>query len=201
VPADPYRTPTDLRAEFPDLASTDLHPDARLEGLVAEFERKLEDDKGFAMVRRDVTAEPHRRTTAASSLVLNHVDVDIDTVELSINGTTLASARYDVDGPAGIIDFTSPVGPGNITAAYTHGPPAGEDLRPDVYRACGLYVLHEALAQANPNTSNSYLRQNELGVIERESTSDPDAGRLTGWIDVDRICRAIRSRSDTAVRG
>lgn len=195
----PYVSVSTLRSTFRELSDDTMYPDELLSGLVTEFEKKLEDDKGYAMVRRTVTGERHKRRQSIDALILDHIAVVGSTVVLSIDDRAIAATRYEVDEAAGIIEFETLIGPGTFEVDYTHGLDGTE---PGATRACGLYVWREALAQKNPNTGNAYLvTNNELGIVERESTADPERGRLTGWLDVDRICRGIRNRRDHAVHG
>lgn len=183
---DPYLRPGDLRTH-PDLASESRFSDALLEGLVAEFELVAERYRGVAYTIREAV-ETHHVERPTRCLVLGHRKVrSVDLVE--VDGEP-RSVNVQVDRPAGVVNFIGcTLHAGFWTVTYQHGhetPPAA------VLRACRLFVWREAMAQANPNTANTFLTSNtELGIVERASTADWGAGRPTGWMDVDRILNGL----------
>lgn len=187
----PYLTVAELRAAHPILASTDKYPSLLLEGLVAEFERKLERFRGVAYTTRTRTDRVPvvygaRRIVLSWPLVQAVAGITV----VRQNGESAAyTDGFTLDGELGAITTHRALMPFTNEAVavvtYTHGFAV---TPPEVRRACGLYVWREASAAQNPNSRNSYLATNaELGVVERESTADWAGNRPTGWLDVDRI--------------
>lgn len=180
-----------IRARHPDL-DEELNPvftDGLLDGLAAEFAEKLEPHVGVAFEPRTVTGEIHVTGAGIFQVCLNWPKVTSVT-EVRITGVAQSTTgmRYD-NLESGVLEFPFGIGPGEISIDYVHGftEPAAS-----VKRACGLFVWHEALATAAPMSSNAYASFNpELGLVERQSTADPKNGRLTGWIDVDRIIAGL----------
>lgn len=185
---DPYLTPTEVRSRQPDLTNPTSWPNALLEELVESFETKIEDALEVAFRVRTRVITTH---CADGVLVLPSILVDPTSVEVLEDPTDPTGTAIDskhVNGPSGII--RSPLVRGHVHVRYDHGhtdPPAV------VLQACALYVWHEAKAQRSPSTNNSYMRYDaESGAMERISTADPSAGRITGWQDVDRLLSGLR---------
>lgn len=187
APPDPYLTAAEVRTRQPDLQSATAWPDEMLAELVESFEERIEGDVGFGVAYR-VREATVSVTARSGAVVLPHVMVDPASVSIVRATGDVSVPSTHVSGHAGVIR-SHLAGDGEITVSYEHGYP-----KPPVamLQACSLWVWHEAKAQRTPATNNSYARYNpDAGGIERISSADPDAGRITGWLDVDRLLSGI----------
>lgn len=194
---DPYLDVAALRAQRDELTETN-YSDELLAGLVTEFESTVERYRGVAYRERTRTIRPrleHVRGVVAMRLR----DIEVTAI------TAITSAGAPVADPAaaGIVPdrlgdlvvyvplVTSP----RPSVTYVHG---HEEPTPGLTRACELYVWREALAWRNPADGDSYVTatQDVAGTqfVQRKLTADPNAGRPTGWIDVDKLINAERDR-------
>lgn len=184
MPATPYLTADAAKERDQRLADFDA---SDIENGVADFEDKAEEYRGVAYTPRD--AEATLRGNAASYLFLPHLKVR--TVEsITIDGTALSvSELADVTtwGDEGALERGVGWCGTQIVVAYTHGfeaPPA------TVLTACTEYVLCVLRAQKSGVSRNTLSEATEAGTT-RYSTPDWNAGRPTGWLEVDRLLNSL----------
>jgi hypothetical protein len=178
----PYATVEWIRDQFPiDISSPEKHKDELLETLAAKFEVIFEDALGFSPVEKVVVGEEHRVSWPARRIRLDFAGVkSIEAVRS--DGVVLAG---EFKGTRSGFVRGHRLLAGDVEVDYTHGL---EEYFEQARLACALYVRREASAIANPNTGNSYATVHpETGIVDRHSTADRNAGRFTGWIDVDRM--------------
>ena len=191
--ADPYLTPDELR-EVPDLKNDSGNTtDAALADYVAEFEDLAERYLGVAYRRRTVTET--RPQPRGCTLLLGRVEVYAVTAAV-IDGTALSSDERTaivIDPGVGSLE-RSYWGRSNVIT-YTHGYEAPTAA---LKRACRLWVRREALADRTPRGDNlvtQFVEDAAGGTfVGREATANWDAGRPTGWLDVDRILNQLPNR-------
>lgn len=188
--ASPYLTPTEVRsrvARIIDLTDSE-YPDAEVARVVAEFEEQLEPYRGVAYTPRTQVDEV-RATARTEDLLILTWPLATAITSIVVNGATVASTRYSLraDGSS-IVDFTGGLVPGYpATVTYTHGHTAPPET---VKRACALYVVR-VLQQETAGTSRDVLWQNFDGGSTRYSTPNIDEGRLTGFLEVDRLVNGL----------
>lgn len=179
----PYLTGTQLRAQVPDLAGW---TDEQLDPYVTEFEQLAERYRGVAFTPRTATIE--KQGQGDQLLLLDHAPI-ISVTDAAIDAVDVDLADVTVDKAIGSLSRLAGWRGTSVAISYVHGIPAPPAA---ILRACRLYVWREALSDANPDASNSYVRSNpDLGVVERQSTADFAAGRPTGWLDVDRLLNGL----------
>lgn len=190
----PYQTAAEIRAAVPSLASEEKFSDETLEALVAEFEEIAEEYRGVAYESREATATKVIGPGGATALQLAWVKVTaITSVTVTAPAaggtpTTLTSTAYSFDSDLGVL-----VVPGGLTAGskvvvvYTHGEGAPNNT---LIRACRQYVRSCALADQS-NVPRDVIGQSFEGNYTRYSTPDKDAGRPTGYLDVDRLLNSL----------
>lgn len=102
------------------------------------------------------------------------------------NGTALVVAEWVVDVNG---DVRAPGAAGRVTVRFTHG----EDAPPSaLVEACKIFVRQKALEVDNRIGRDVLSTFTMDGGTERFSTPDWDAGRPTGYLDVDRILNSLR---------
>lgn len=173
-----YLTAAEVQALVPALVDT---PDATLDRHIAKFEEVAERYLGVAyQARSGVTYTdtprglwlelPHEQVTAVASIV----DADGN----AYTHTQLDTARGRVKVSAGV----------PLTVTYTHGFTAPTTLLED---ACAQYV-HRKVAVAASGTSRDVLSQQFDGGTTRYATPDWNAGRPTGFLDVDADLNSMK---------
>lgn len=181
MPDDPWMTADAVRSRVPRVA--DVTDDDPIERLVAEFEALAERYRGVAYVRRTAT---HRGIPRRG--VLELPDVVVHSITSVVNDADQALAFTDPDD----VDFEHGClflrHHGWVTVTYVHGyeaPPEG------LLAACAAFVGRR-LANSASGTPRDVLSQNFDGGTTRYSTPDWDAGRPTGYLDIDAALNAER---------
>ena len=148
-------------------------------------------------------AEPYRgvpfETTTATAvkvpgqhhckLLAPHVKL-ISLTAASLDGTALTSdelADVTVWGEYGILERTVGWSATQVSLTYTHGyatTPAA------VLDACTEYVLCVLRARQSGVSRNTLSEATDAGTT-RYSTPDWNAGRPTGWLEVDRLLNSL----------
>lgn len=187
---DPYLTADEVRARTsrggPRLSAAEFSDEWIEEG-VEEWEQKLEEHLGVAFTTRE-TVESVRVPGCTDRLTLGWPKVQ-SVVSLVINSATISSALYELDGETGTLIYRSgfsPTYPATVT--YQHG---YETILAAVKRSTSLYLEHLA-AMDKAGSGPSVAR---LGFDGGASTSfirsNPAAGSLTPWEDVNDIVRTL----------
>ncbi len=194
-----YMTAAAIRAAVPALVDATAFPTATLDALVAEFEPIAENYRGQAYVARTATDILRPSETVVWLWLRWPVVQSITSIAISwpavTGSTTIPAADYTFDADAGAVHYPAGFPAGSIvTVAYTHGAttiPAG------LTRATGLYVRSCALADKSV-VPRDVIAQTFEGGLTRFSTPDWDAGRPTGWLEVDRLLNALPDRRKIA---
>lgn len=188
-----YQSAAALRGAVSVLADTTKFPDVVLTDLVSEFEKIAEDYRGAAFETRTVTGEEHLVTRPRRTLGLGNVFVRTVT-SLTVDGTSMTGggADYYIDKAPGIIRFVAGLTGTNQTVlvSYTHSISTTATAYPQLIRACREYVRSCALSDRS-GVPRDVIAQSLDGGYTRYSTPDKDAGRPTGWLEVDRLLNSI----------
>lgn len=175
------------------LADEGKFPDADLEGFVAEFEDIAERYRGVAFVSRSAT-ETTTVSRSTNKLFLANQKV-IAVTSVTVDGTAVASTAYDLFKDEGIIRLDAGIPRGAVVVVvYTYGyatTPA------TITAACREYVRSVAL-QRSLNKTREVISTSVDGTFVRYSTPDWDAGRPTGFMEVDRL---LNSAPDHRIPG
>lgn len=180
-----FLTAAQLRAAVPALANRSTITDDQIDGYVAEFTEIAERYRGTSFSAATAT-ETVRLPDDWSMrwLVLDHADA-IEVTAASIDGTDLDVATLGLDG--GVGRLYNPDGwHGLVTVTYSYGGTAS----PLLLRACREYVRSVALADASA-VPRDVIAQTMEGTYTRFSTADWDAGRPTGYLEVDRLLNSL----------
>ncbi len=186
-----YPTATEIRDRVDRLASTDAFPDAVLDDLIDEFQELAERYRGVSFVSTTATAEKHTLAgvrvarldwPAITSITAATVTASDGTV------TTLTPADLVIDHPHPLVDLGG-VYSGVLSITYVHGlattPPA-------ITRACREYVRACALRDYSQVGRDVTSQGFENGGTTRYVTEDWDAGRPTGYLEVNRLLNSVR---------
>jgi hypothetical protein len=173
-------TADELRARVKVLDDPSIE-DEWLEELVAEFEDIAERYIGVAYEPRETTETVD---VCRAGRFLTKWPQVTEVSELTVDGDAVTTDYTFTDGWSINLDgwFT-----GVLSVTYTHG---FEAPTPAILRACREYVRSCALADRSSVPRDAYL-QNGDGITFRLSTPDWDAGRPTGYIEVDRILNSV----------
>jgi hypothetical protein len=164
--------------------------DDQIEARIAAFEPLAERYTGVAYTPRTATAT--LRGTSMRTLVLPHVEVSAVSA-IAIDGIAFTSgqlAEVTIWTGDGFLERLSAWCGTKVTVTYTHGyatPP------PTVLDACTEYVLSMLRARASGVSRNVLSESTEAGTT-RYSTPDWNAGRPTGWLEVDRLLNSLENR-------
>jgi len=180
-----YLTAAALLESVPALAKNNID-DVVLDDLVAEFAAIAEAYRGVAYEPRTVTDETHFISHDASVLQLNHAVIRSITT-LAIDDRTIASGSYYLNARAGLLRMPF-VENTTVTVSYTHGQDAPDER---VLRACRLYVRSCALTDQSGVPRDVIAQSFGDGGYTRFSTPDWEAGRPTGWLEVDRLLNGL----------
>lgn len=197
VAPDPYLDVATLRAQRDELTEVNFSDDL-LAGLVAEFESTVERYRGIAYRERTRTIRP-RLEYVRGVLVMRLRNIEVTEIAaITSSGAPVAdpaAAEIIPDRLGDLVVYAPLITAPRPTVTYVHG---HEEPTPGLLRACELYVLREALAWRNPADGDSYVTatQDIAGTqfVQRKLTADPNAGRPTGWIDVDKLMNAEPDR-------
>jgi len=185
----PYVTPADVRALFPSL-DADSFPDPLLADYEAEFEDIAERYRGVAFTTRTSTQTfPIEPGAQLNDVTLEKPQVQSIT-SIQLDGADVTQYRLDAERGAVMGLLLYGVWPGSVlTVVYQHGltttPPA-------IARAAKLYVRNAAKADASGTSRNVLSQATADGGTTRYATPDWDAGRPTGWLDVDQLLNSVR---------
>lgn len=157
-------------------AVTTADDDGYIEDLIEEFAETAEDYRSVAYVPRE-TVETF--TNPGTVIVLAHRRVA--DVAIEVNGDELDADRYSFT-EGGVITFVS-CPTGTVVVTYTHG---YAETPKRIIRACVEYVSSVLRADSS-GQSRDVIAQGFDGGFTRYSTPDKDAGRPTGWLEVDRL--------------
>lgn len=188
----PYLTADNLRTTAA-LADDGKFSDTDLEGYVAEFEDIAERYRGVAFISRSAS-ESYALDIATDKLILEQKVIAVST--FTIDGTAqVAGTDYNLYKDVGMIVMDGQLAVGvDIVLAYTYGyatTPA------TITAACREYVRSVAL-QRSLNKTREVISTTVDGMFVRYSTPDWDAGRPTGFMEVDRL---LNSAPDHRVPG
>lgn len=175
----PYLTVDQIQERYPS-STGDVDVDG-LVRLVAEFEDIAERYVGVAQTPRTRTVTDVVRDVD----VWAAPDIKIRSVaSVTVDGVALAG--FTVDGRNGIVYLCGCVS-GTLVATYDHGFDAPPEA---LLRACGEYVSSVCMSDAS-GTSRNIIGQSVDGSYIRYSTPDWNAGRPTGWLEVDRLLNSL----------
>lgn len=188
----PYLTADALRST-PALADEGKFLDADLEGCVAEFEDIAERYLGVAFISRSAS-ESYALDITTDRLKVEQKVISITT--FTIDGVAqVAGTDYDLYKDVGLIVMSGKLAKGvDIVLVYTYGyatTPA------TITAACREYVRSVAL-QRSLNKTREVISTSVDGTFVRYSTPDWDAGRPTGFMEVDRL---LNSAPDHRIPG
>lgn len=188
----PYLTADALRST-PALADEGKFLDADLEGYVAEFEDIAERYRGAAFISRSAS-ESYALDITTDRLKVEQKVISITT--FTIDGVAqVAGTDYDLYKDVGLIVMSGKLAKGvDIVLVYTYGyatTPA------TITAACREYVRSVAL-QRSLNKTREVISTSVDGTFVRYSTPDWDAGRPTGFMEVDRL---LNSAPDHRIPG
>lgn len=175
---DPYLTPVELAARYERLSA---ESDGKLALHVTRFEDIAERYIGVSYRER---AGTHTGWVQRSILELPHRQVTVVTLA-DEEDVAVTFERLYVD--RGAVEVHSCA---LLTATYTHG---YEDPTELLLSACALYVARK-VAVDNSGMSRDVLSQNFDGGTTRYATPDWNAGRPTGFLDVDADLNSMRSQ-------
>ena len=168
------------RARSNDLSDTNQFSDAEIDRLIAEFEEIAEDYCEVSFISRTETRTVE--LSGASHVILQPKITAITT--FTVEGT--ASTVYVLEDTsllaAGILPFDTTI-TGTLVVAYTYGYATTPAV---VARACVQYVRACALRD-DSGMGRDVIAQAFDGGTTRYSTPDKNAGRPTGYIEVDRL--------------
>lgn len=178
MPDAPYITATDAPVIDDRLAPFAAE---KIERQVSVFEGIVEREFGVAYTPRSAVATfdqgwPTCRLPLPNTRIRSVTSV-------TVGGVLVAPATYTVNLAAGIITCAGGWSAGPIVVAYVHGwdePPAV------LIEACCEYVL-SVLKYKSSGTNRNTIAQGGEGSATRYSTPDRNAGRWTGWLEVDRL--------------
>jgi hypothetical protein len=180
-----YMTAAELRQRVTALQSDAKFPDDVLTDLVAEFQEIAERYRGVAY-QPTTTTETIYTSRAVDAVALHHLPIRSVT-SVTVDGTTLDASSFEVDALAGgivvTVAFNVPV-----VVEYIHGldePPA------TLLRACREYVRACALSDRSSVGRDVLVLADGAGGTTRYSTPDWDAGRPTGYLEVDRLLNSL----------
>jgi hypothetical protein len=177
VTATPYLTAEQVQSRDNRFPSRDWTA-AAIEAQVASFEPIAEGYRGIAYTPRDRVQT--FMVESCDRLVLDRKRIRSVT-SVTVDGVALSATRIKLD-PAGVLHIIGAVS-GLVVATYSHGydsPP------PLVLDACTEYVFCVLTGRASGVSRNTLSVGTEAGTT-RYSTPDWNAGRPTGWLDVDRL--------------
>lgn len=167
------------RARSEAVSDTEAFSDTEIEDYISDFEDTAERYCGQTFEVVDEITETFELNQAALVVVRRPlISVAAFTVE------DVASTAYEfdtADKAAGIIRFTSCL-TGTLSVTYSYGQATPTAIK----RACVQYVRAVALRD-DSDASRDIIQQGYDGGSTRYSTPDWDAGRPTGYLEVDRI--------------
>ena len=180
----------------PIASDDDTYPDALLTQLVAEFADIAERFRGVAFVPTTTVEE---REVDGCSLFLDWARPRSIT-SLVVDGDTLDPSSYQLNKSTGQLRFRAGSSSGNngfpslAVVTYIHGE---DDLPSPIYRGCLEYVRATAVSDRS-GTGRDVIAQTFDGGFTRYSTPDWEAGRPTGWLEVDRLLNSVSDRRTPA---
>jgi hypothetical protein len=172
-----------LRTRVPTLANS-KYEDADLADYIAEFESMVEDYRGVAFTPREATETVDLPAGGASRVVLDWPMVRSIT-SVTIDAVAVSSSVYRLadDGAVEVVDGQSPFSGATLVVVYQHGYDAPS---PTLLRACREYVRIVAVADRS-SVPRDIIATSSDGMSTRYSTPDMDHGRVTGYLEVDRL--------------
>lgn len=186
-----YLTADEIRSgaqPLSPLSNPQEFTDEQLEEYVAEFEEVAENYCGVAFEPRTVTGETYLVT--GRDVFLAWMPVTTLTT-VTVDGVTLTSDDYEFDKRLGILRLGSAQRDATVAVTYTHGLSAPPQA---LLRACRKYVQSVALADTS-DTPRDAIATSAEGVTLRFSTPDREAGRPTGFMEVDRLLNSLPNYS------
>lgn len=181
--ADPYVTATECRAAARRL--TTITDDALIEAVVEEFEELAERYRGVAFTPRVATEV--RSPDRYGMIELGQREVTAITSVTVVGGSVVTASAEIIDGPRGLISVGTVE---RVSVVFTYGLTAV----PAALRAACIDYVDRVLAASESGTSRDVLSQSFDGGATRYSTPDWDAGRPTGWLDIDRRLNQLTDR-------
>jgi len=182
-----YVTVASIRAIYTALSSTEKFPDPTLSDYISEFEGIAEEYRGVAFEPRTET-ETIYVDCATKLLNLKHPKLRSVT-SLTIDGVAVTVGDLELDKPIGQIRYEAGFpAESTVVVVYPHGfdaPTKG------IARGCREYVRSCALADRS-QVPRDVIGQSLDGGYTRYSTPDWEAGRPTGYLEVDRLLNAAQ---------
>jgi len=182
-----YLTAAQIRDQAPDIANTDLYPDAVLTRFESVFEGIAERARGVAFITR----------TASETVTLDNESIlhtqwpeiqSVSSVSITLFGSTVSLPLTQIQVQStGDIDLCATFS-GMASVTYVHGLTTTPD---PILDACAEYVRSRAIAWKAGNIRD-VIAQAFDGGTTRYSTPDWDAGRFTGLLDVDALINSVR---------
>jgi hypothetical protein len=181
--ATPYMTVATLRSRVSTLDNS-KYDDADLAEYIAEFESMVEDYRGVAFTPREATETVDIPAGGASRVVLDWPMVRSIT-SVTIDGVSVAPSVFRLadDGAVEVVDGQSPFSGTSLTVVYQHG---YDSPSTTLLRACREYVRIVAVADRS-SVPRDIISTTAEGMSTRYSTPDMDHGRVTGYLEVDRL--------------
>lgn len=161
------------------------YPDSDIDDLVSEFREVFTDYRGVAPTPTEET-ETITVRSCTSKLILRWPEVT-DLTALSIDGTDADMDLISFE-KSGIVTYQGSFSAGGVVVAeYVHGL---AEVPAILTRATVRYVCAVLKSEAS-GTGRDVLTQNVDGATTRYSTPDKNAGRPTGWLEVDRLLNSL----------
>lgn len=188
-----YLSVADVRAAVPALRNATTYPDATIERAVASFEEIAEDYRGVAYEPRTET-EVFVLDCPRTTLRLTHPKVrtitSVTVTAPAVGGTptVIAAALYTFDPDSGILSY--PTGfdaDARAGVIYVHG----LDEPPQTLIDATLDYVRARALQGGSGVPRDAISQSVEGMTTRFSTPDKNAGRPTGYLDVDRLLNSL----------
>jgi hypothetical protein len=172
-----------LRTRVPTLANS-KYEDADLAEYIAEFESMVEDYRGVAFTPREATETVDLPAGGANRVVLDRPMVRSIT-SVTIDAVAVSSSVYRLadDGAVEVVDGQSPFSGATFVVVYQHGYDAPSAT---LLRACREYVRIVAVADRS-SVPRDIIATSSDGMSTRYSTPDMEHGRVTGYLEVDRL--------------
>ena len=180
-----YLTATAAKARDPRLKVVE---DSTIDAYVAAFEDIAERYRGVAFTSRTATGVTVRGTDR-TTLVLPHVKVGTPTA-IAIDGTAFTSdERADVTVWADEGTLYRDAGWCGTQVVLSY--PYGYSTTPAaILDACTEYVISLHTSRQSGASRNTLSVSTDVGTT-RYSTPDWNAGRPTGWLEVDRLLNSV----------
>jgi hypothetical protein len=187
-------TAADLRERVTALREVEKFPDEVLEDLVDEFVEIAQDYRGVAYEPATATDTvildaPETWVRLAWPKVRSITSVTVTSPTVGGTATLLNATDYSYDAESGHLSYPSGFAAGDkVVAVYQHGLTAAPKA---LVRAGREYVRACALTDRSSVGRDVLTQSDGQGGSTRYSTPDKNAGRPTGWLEVDRLLNSL----------